>query len=117
MAAEEEPSRAAGGCVLVVLGGVVVAVLFAVDEAVGVLATVGAGAVALWRSARRLSDSSTPPPPGPAPLRDGERAVQELADGTTLVTREGMLIYLKRDADSVNRTHVRVEQHADETHA
>ncbi|WP_330349259.1 hypothetical protein [Streptomyces sp. NBC_00582] len=63
MAAEEEPSRAAGACVLVVLGGVLVAVLFAVDEAVGVLGVVLAGTVALYRSARRVSDSSTPPPP------------------------------------------------------
>jgi hypothetical protein len=60
---ETEPSRAAGACVLVVLGGVLVAVAFAIDEAVGVLLLVGAGVFALWRSARRMSDSSTPPPP------------------------------------------------------
>ncbi|MEU9656720.1 hypothetical protein [Streptomyces chartreusis] len=60
----EEPSRVAGGCVLVVLAGGLVAVAFAIDEAVGVLLVVVAGAVALYRSARRMSDSSaTPPPP------------------------------------------------------
>jgi len=68
MAAVEEPdeerSPLAGACVLVVLGGGVVAVAFAIDEALGVLLVVLAGAVALWRSARRMSDSSaTPPPP------------------------------------------------------
>ncbi|MFI1726893.1 hypothetical protein [Streptomyces sp. NPDC020489] len=61
----EEPSRVAGACVLVVLGGVLVAVAFAVDEAVGVLLVVVVGVVALWRSARRMSDSSATPPPPP----------------------------------------------------
>lgn len=61
---EEGRSPAAGACVLVVLAGVLVAVAFAIDEAAGVLLVVVAGAVALYRSARRLSDSSaTPPPP------------------------------------------------------
>ncbi|MFG3231808.1 hypothetical protein ACGFZG_08710 [Streptomyces antibioticus] len=60
-----EPSRAAGVCVLVVLGGVVVGVLFAVDEAVGVLAVVGVGWVALYCSARRMPGLSAPPPPPP----------------------------------------------------
>lgn len=64
---EQEPSRVAGACVLVVLGGVLVAVAFAIDEAVGVLLVVFVGAVALWRSARRMSDSRTTPPP---PLSD-----------------------------------------------
>ncbi|MET9965440.1 hypothetical protein ABZZ80_05815 [Streptomyces sp. NPDC006356] len=60
----EGRSPAAGACVLVVLAGVLVAVAFAIDEAVGVLLVVVAGTVALWRSARRMSDSSaTPPPP------------------------------------------------------
>lgn len=62
MSGEEQPSPAAGGCVLAVLAGVVVAALFAIDEAVGVLGTVTAGWVALWRCARRMSDSSTTPP-------------------------------------------------------
>lgn len=109
MSAEEESSGAAGGCVLVVLGGIAVAALFAVDEAAGVLGVTAAGTVALWRSAHRLSVSSAPPPPGEAPAVDGERAVQELADGTTLVTREGMSIFLKDDPDSPVRTHVRVK--------
>ncbi|MCZ4605359.1 hypothetical protein O3S80_16710 [Streptomyces sp. Lzd4kr] len=61
---EEGRSPLAGACVLVLFGGVLVAVAFAIDEAVGVLLVVVAGTVALWRSARRMSDSSaTPPPP------------------------------------------------------
>lgn len=99
----------AGGCVLVVLGGVTAGAAFAIDEAVGVLAVVAVGWFALWRSAHQLSVSSAPPPPRDAPLSSGERAVQELADGTTLVTREGMSIFLKDDPDSPVRTHVRVE--------
>ncbi|MEU7718179.1 hypothetical protein [Streptomyces tibetensis] len=72
----EEPSRAAGGCVLVVLGSVAVAAAFAVDEAVGVLGVAAVGWVALWRSARRMSVSSaTPPPPLTAPSGD-EYAVE-----------------------------------------
>jgi hypothetical protein len=61
--AEPSSSTAAGGCVLVVLAGVVVAVAFAIDEAVGVLGVVVTGWAAVYRSARRVSDSSAPPPP------------------------------------------------------
>ncbi|MFJ4617407.1 hypothetical protein [Streptomyces sp. NPDC088812] len=117
MAAEEELSRAAGGCVLVVLGGAAAGALFAIDEAVGVLAVVGAGWFALWRSARRMSDSSATPPPGGAAPLDGEEAGHSVGDGTTLVRREGMLIYLTPDPDNPVRTHVHVEHTADETHA
>lgn len=63
---EEEPERslAAGGCVLVVLGGVVLGVVFAVSATAGVLTVWVVGVAALWRCARRMSDSSaTPPPP------------------------------------------------------
>ena len=72
MSAEEQPSRAAGGCVLVILAGVAAGVLFAIDEALGVLTVVTVGWVAVWRSARhRMSDSSaTPPPRGVAPSGD-----------------------------------------------
>lgn len=116
MAADDEPSRAAGGCVLVVLAGAVVAAAFAVDEAVGVLLVVGAGWAALWRSARRMPDSSATPPPGDAPPLDSEEAGHSVTGDTTLVHREGMLIYLTPDPDNPVRTHVRVEQTADETH-
>ncbi|MGJ5834195.1 hypothetical protein [Streptomyces ossamyceticus] len=67
--AEEEPSRAAGGCVLAVLGGGLVAVAFAVDEAAGVLLVVVAGAVALYRSARRKGTDLALPSPTVPPSR------------------------------------------------
>jgi len=106
----QESSRAAGACVLVVLCGGALAVLFAVSDVVGVIAVWVVGAVALWRAARRrMSVSSAPPPSGGTAPLSGERAVQELADGTTLVTREGMSIFLVDDSTSPNRTHVRVE--------
>ena len=60
----EERSRAAGACVLVVLAGAAVGIAFAVDEAAGVLVVAVAGSIALYWSARRMSDSrATPPPP------------------------------------------------------
>ncbi|WP_326729725.1 hypothetical protein [Streptomyces phaeochromogenes] len=61
---EEEPSRTAGACVLLVLAAVVTAVVFAISPTAGVLAVWVLGAVLLWRAAGRMSDSSaTPPPP------------------------------------------------------
>ncbi|MFJ1869949.1 hypothetical protein [Streptomyces chartreusis] len=61
---DEGRSPAAGACVLIVLAGVLVAIAFAIDEAVGILFVVVTSTIALWRSARRMSDSSaTPPPP------------------------------------------------------
>ncbi|MGD1219988.1 hypothetical protein AB9Q10_16345 [Streptomyces krungchingensis] len=74
---EEEPeerSRAAGGCILVTLVGVAIAVLFRVSPAVGVLLLWGFGGVFLWRAAnRRMSNSSaTPPPPSTRTVYAGE---------------------------------------------
>lgn len=88
--ADEERSPLAGACVLVVLAGVVVAVAFAVDEAAGVLLVVVAGAVALWRSARRLSDSSaTPPTPSGTTVYAGHRdEIERVQEGPG----EGLLI-------------------------
>ncbi|WP_086785294.1 hypothetical protein [Streptomyces caniscabiei] len=67
---EERPSRAAGGCVLVVLAGGLVAVAFAVDEAAGVLLVVVVGVVALWRSARRKGTDLALPSPTERPPRN-----------------------------------------------
>lgn len=62
---EPDVSRAAGGCVLVVLGGGVLAVVFAASTQAGILAVWVTGTAAVWRAARhRMSNSSaTPPPP------------------------------------------------------
>ncbi|WP_069773046.1 hypothetical protein [Streptomyces sp. LUP30] len=116
MPAEEEPSRAAGGCVLVVLAAVVVGAAFAVDEAVGVLGVVVAGTVALWRCARRVSDSSAPPPPGVDRPSCRECAGHEPLSATPLEIQKGMLIYTSATPDRPNYTHVHIERTADETH-
>jgi hypothetical protein len=75
---ESEPSRAAGGCVLAVLGSALVAVVFAVDEAAGVLLVVVVGTAALYRSARRsksVQGTANPaPPPREATPEDDETA-------------------------------------------
>ncbi|RMB81293.1 hypothetical protein [Streptomyces shenzhenensis] len=109
MAAVEEPearSGAAGACVLVVLGGAVVGVAFAVDEAAGVLLVVVAGGVALWRSARRrMSDSSATPPPGEERPSCRECAGHELVSVTPLEGQKGMLIYVTADPDRPNYSH------------
>lgn len=111
----EEPSRSAGACVLVVLGGVVVAVAFAVDEAVGVLLVVGAGMVALWRSIRRVSVSSATPPPQEGRPVCNECAGHELIGVTPLGGQKGMLIYTSAPPDRPNHTHVHVVHPTGET--
>lgn len=67
MTAEEEPerSRAAGGCVLVALAGVPLAVVFAASTEAGILATVGAATGAVWWSVRRVPKIHNPSPPPP----------------------------------------------------
>jgi hypothetical protein len=88
---EEEPSRVAGACVLVVLAGVVVAVAFAVDEAAGVLLVVGAGAFALWRSARRKgTDLALPSPIERGPDSD-ERARRRAAKARGALDPNGVM--------------------------
>ena len=102
---EEEPSRAAGACVLVVLAGVLVAIAFAIDEAVGVLFVVTAGVVALWRSVRRTANPA--PPPGVERPSCRECAGHELVG---VKPQKGMLIYTSAPPDRPNHTHVHVVQ-------
>ncbi|MFF7561944.1 hypothetical protein ACFZB4_18475 [Streptomyces pseudovenezuelae] len=99
----EEPSRAAGACVLVVLAGIVVAAAFAFDEAAGVLLVVVAGAVALYRSVRRTANPA--PPPGVERPSCRECAGHELLD---VKGQKGMLIYTSAPPDRPNHTHVHV---------
>lgn len=87
----EEPSRAAGGCVLVVLGGGGAVALVVFAPTVGILSLWVVGALLLWRSARRMSDSSaTPPPEAVAPSGDvfavGEPVVTRVERGPEGVT-------------------------------
>jgi hypothetical protein len=65
-----EPDKASGTCVMVVLGGIAVVVLFRTMQTVAVLLTWVAGAVALYRAAHKqpaMSDTSATPPPEEAP--------------------------------------------------
>lgn len=108
----EEPSRAAGACVLVVLGGVVAAVVFAVSPTAGVLAVWVVGAALLWRSARRpVRHVSAPtPPPGEERPTCSECAGHTLVSATPLGGQKGMLIYKSASPDRPNHTHIHVAQ-------
>lgn len=105
----EEPSRAAGACVLVVLVGVTTAAVFAVSPTAGVLALWAVGTVLLWRSARRrVSDSSaTPPPQEDRPSCD-ECAGHELVNVAPLEGQKGMLIYTTAAPGLPNYTHIHI---------
>ena len=110
----EEPvqrSPLAGGCVLVVLAGVVLAAVWAVSPEAGVLAVWVAGAVAVWWSARRrVSVSSAPPPPRSGRPSCRECAGHTLVDVTPLEGEEGMLIYKTVPPDRPNHTHIHIAQ-------
>lgn len=57
-------SAAGGGCVLLVLSGGALAVVFAVSPTAGILTAWGVGTAALARAARRrVSDMPATPPP------------------------------------------------------
>lgn len=106
-------SPLAGGCVLLVLGGAGLAVVFALSTEAGILVVWVVGMAAVWWSARRRKGTYQPlPSPTGLPSPHDEEAGQ-----TTLVHREGMSIYLTPDQDNPVRTHVHVELPADETHA
>ncbi|MEW2570479.1 hypothetical protein [Streptomyces sp. NPDC047070] len=92
-AVEEEPSRAAGACVLAVLVGIVVAVSFAVSDAAGVLFVWGAGLAVLWWRVRRMSDKSATPPPERGHPSCRKCAGQSPLSVTPSETQKGMLIY------------------------
>lgn len=115
MAAEEGPSRAAGGCVLVALGGGGFAVAFAVSPEAGVLTVWVVGGVAVWRAARRrVSDSSAPPPPEEGRPSCGECAGQELVSVTPSATQKGMLIYGYALPGRPNHTHIHIAEEVTE---
>lgn len=97
----EEPSRAAGACVLVVLVGGVTAVVFVISMTVGVLSVWAVGTALLWRSARRcVSDSSaTPPPPSSGDVFAGHSGeIARVQEGPG----EGMWILYPAPGEEVN---------------
>ncbi|MBL1107367.1 hypothetical protein JK361_22635 [Streptomyces sp. 5-8] len=111
--APEERSPLAGGCALLVLGGAGFAAVFAVSAEGGILAVWLAGVAAVWWSARRRKGTYQPlPSPTGLPSPHDKEGGQ-----TTLVHREGMVIYLTPDATNPVRTHVHVQPTGDETHA
>jgi hypothetical protein len=91
----EEPSRTAGGCVLLMLAGVTTAAVFAASEVAGILALWIIGTLLLWRAARRrMSDSpATPPPRGGAPSGD-VHAVERLEVARVVPIAEGVACIL-----------------------
>lgn len=106
---EDAPSRAAGACVLAVLAGVALAVVFAVSVEAGILAVWVAGGSAVWWSARRrMSDSSATPPPGEGRPSCRECAGHELVSVTPLESEKGMLIYKTAPPDRPNHTHIHI---------
>ena len=116
MARREEPveepverSPLAGGCVLLVLAGVVLAAVWAVSPAAGVLTVWVAGGSAVWWSARRrVSVSSATPPPGKGRPSCRECAGHTLIGVTPLESEEGMLIYKTAPPDRPQHTHIHI---------
>jgi hypothetical protein len=101
MSADEEPSKAAGACVLVALGSAGLAAIWAASPEAGILTVWTVGTVALWRTARRttsVDDAATPSPPPPSGQADEEFAqvieaarregaeVTEIATGTVIIS-------------------------------
>lgn len=104
---EPEPSAAAGGCVLFLLGCAPVAVVFAVSYVAGILTVWAVGMLLLWRAARRRvsNSSATPPPEGGRPTCH-VCAGHSVADVTPLGTEKGMLIYKTSLPDRPGHTHI-----------
>lgn len=110
----EEPSRAAGACVLVVLVGVVTAVVFAVSETAGPLFVWGAGVVAVWWHVRRVPEKSAPPPPQAGRPSCKKCAGQELLSVTPSETQKGMSIYSYALAKRPGHTHIHTVEEVNE---
>lgn len=92
---EPEGSRAAGGCVLVALAGVPLAVVFAASTEAGILATVGAGAAAMWWAVRRVPHAANPAPPPPPEGADDENPLFTVVDDETNPHRSRVVWHTK----------------------
>ncbi|MFJ4918128.1 hypothetical protein [Streptomyces sp. NPDC088726] len=79
-----ETSSAAGACVLVVLGGGALAVVYAVSPDAAVFTIWAAGMFAMWRVARSVRRTANPAPP---PVTEG--AADEKPQFTIVEDREG----------------------------
>lgn len=96
-------SPAAGACVLVVLGGGALAVVYAVSPTAAVFTIWGVGAVALWRSARRrMSDSSATPPPSGVDSDSDIAAARRRAKARGVYDPNGVMCILHAAPEEVN---------------
>lgn len=86
----ERSSRAAGGCAVVVLGGIPLAAVFAVSSDAGVLTVWGVGGAALWWAVRRVPRAANPAPPPPSEGAAETKPLFSVVD----------------DPDNPNRSHV-----------
>jgi hypothetical protein len=86
-----EPSRAAGACVLIALGGGALGAVWAASPEAGVLTLWGTGALAVWRYVRRAANPAPPPPPERGPDENPLFTVVEDERGRcTIQWREGV---------------------------
>ncbi|WP_328846092.1 hypothetical protein [Streptomyces sp. NBC_00258] len=111
----EEPSRAAGACVLIVLVGVVTAVVFAVSRTAGPLFVWAAGTAAVWWHVRRVPEKSAPPPPVAGRPSCRKCKGQEPASVTPSETQKGMWIYGYDLAERPGHSHVHIAAEVNET--
>lgn len=88
---DPEPSGVAGACVLIVLGGGALGVVWAVSPEAGVLTLWGAGALALTRYVRHAANPAPPPPPERVPDEKPQFTIVEDERGRCAIQwREGV---------------------------
>lgn len=98
---EEEPetsSRAAGGCTLIVLGGIPLGVVFAVSQDAGVLTVWGVGAAALWWAVRRVPRTANPAPPPPSEGAGEEKRLFSVVDDPDNPNRSRVVWHAQKGA-------------------
>lgn len=98
---EREPSRAAGACVLVVLGVVSLAVVFAASDAAGILTVWVVGVVAVWRCARRRKGTDLPLPSPTAPPSRGDVYARETGRAARVVKGPGGITIIHPEIEHV----------------
>ena len=97
----EEPegaSRAAGGCAVVVLGGLPLAAVFAVSPDAGVLTVWGIGAGALWWAVRRVPRTANPAPPPPPEGAAEEKRLFSVVDDPDNPNRSHVIWHVRKEA-------------------
>lgn len=85
----QAPSPLAGGCVLLVLGGAGLAVVFALSTEAGILTVWLVGVAAVWRSARRREGPYQPLPSPTEPPSQGDVLAVETGRAARVVEGPG----------------------------